>query len=308
MSNNAIIKSWTFEPSSPNATVRLLRARSAFKGWAAPPPWKEIQPFTRAQRWNVFFAFCPDGRLTAQHRDSLSRIGRLTGQTGLVVASPSINDINESSLPSVDAIYWKGLSGFDFSAYALALRALIRLSPGCDLYLQNDSVLGPLENLESLIPSMEWRLSGFLASSAIENHLQSYALFFKDLQSDLLRDLYPALSISRSLDNWRDVVLLQETKLARVASRRHAVGSLWFDPSAKRADKTLSRTLLERIPRYRTSSVTTYDPSLVRAAEMLADGFPFAKRSLFSRNRSLIDANHLVELLCNRGMAPELLE
>lgn len=308
MSNGQFLRDWDFEQSTPNATVRVLRARSMLKGWSQPPPWKEIRRFDKAPRWNVYFAFCPDGQLTAYHHDSISRLACLPGRTGLVIASPSQTDIPAESLQSVDAIYWKGLSGFDFSAYALTLETLAQLSPGCDLFLQNDSVFGPVGDLERLIGNMRWRLSGFLASSAVENHLQSYALFFRDLQPGLVRDLQSAVSLSRSMNHWYDVVLLQETRFARIASRRHSVGSLWFDPISNRAERPLISALVGKLTGYRSRPIITFDPSLIHAEELLNKGFPFVKRSLFARNRGLSDHQSLAKNLIGRGIPSRLLE
>lgn len=205
-------------------------------------------------------------------------------------------------------MYWKGLTGFDFSAYALTLHNLVRLSPGCDLFLQNDSVLGPFGDIDRLIANMRWRLSGFLASSAVENHLQSYALFFRNLQPDFVVDLRSALCVSRSLDHWYDVVLRQETRLARIANRRYTVGSLWFDPSANRAEVSLDKTLTRKLTKSGSGANQTFDPSLVHAVTLLEQGFPFVKRSLFTRNQSLVDQVRLAKVLGDLGFPFELLE
>ena len=181
-----------------------------------------------------------------------------------------------------DAATWKGTTGFDFSAYSLALRAVARSSPGADVFLMNDSVLGPFGDIDSVLRNTPWQLTGFTAWSAFENHVQSYALFLRDVTPDLIRGLRTVLLERTAFNRFQDVVNWQESRLARVASRTMPVGALWFEPRFDAGD-----------------------PSLVRAASLLRAGFPFLKRSLVGGKLAhRADQETLRGLLDERGHPP----
>ncbi|MDO8903179.1 hypothetical protein [Hydrogenophaga sp.] len=48
----------------------------------------------------------------------------------------------EALKPMCHALYWKTETGSDFSACAVALSELARLSPGADVWVKNDPVFG----------------------------------------------------------------------------------------------------------------------------------------------------------------------
>lgn len=174
-----------------------------------------------------------------------------------ICAAPSVDHVPRELIDRCESVCWKGLSGFDFSAFAIALELLAEKSPGCDVFVMNDSVLGPFADVDAMVETGQWRLTGFTASSAFENHLQSYAWFLRDLTPDIPRKLISVMSSAYSFNSFQHVVNCQETRFARVASRFGSVGSLWFGNHA-----------------------SVGDPSLYRALPLLDGGFPFLKRSL----------------------------
>lgn len=300
-----LVRDWTYQPSKPSALVRLMRLRSQARGWKPPPAWQVIRPIEPAQRWNMLFLYAPDGRLRAGQQDSLARLRNLRGRSAVVFASASPSDLPDV-VDGADALYWKGLSGFDFSAYAFMLQEVARHSPGADLYLQNDSVLGPFGDIDSLIEAAPWRLTGFLGSSAMENHLQSYALLFRGVDLELVEALEPVLSSRRALDSWKDVVCRQETRLARTASRSGcSVGALWFAPGAHEAETPLLGAAAMKAGLVRRAEQKVADPSLCNAADLIEEGFPFLKRSLFGRNQRFQERRRLERLLSLQGLSPE---
>jgi hypothetical protein len=209
-----------------------------------------------------------------------------------------------SKLGGVDAVYWKATNGFDFSAYALVLEEVAQRSPGADLFIQNDSVLGPFASFEQLVDSADWRISGFLASAAMENHLQSYALVFRSVDRDLAHALQPVLSTGRSLDRWRDVINVQETRLARIAwGRGLSVGALWYAPDAQPTEEGVVVQAAAQLGLVSRRKPDVRDPSLCRASELIEGGFPFLKRSLLGRNAHLQESPKLKHLLGLQGFA-----
>lgn len=83
----------------------------------------------------------------AGFHDSAAHLGRIlqrpaSEDTDLLVicACPENHAVLEELKPLCDALYWKAEQGWDFSAYALGLSELARLSPGADVLAMNDSL------------------------------------------------------------------------------------------------------------------------------------------------------------------------
>jgi len=262
---------WTFVPSRPPFIGRLSRAKSALTGWGPPPLHQVLRPPDPATRWNCYFLYLPSGQLTPAHLYTLDRLRALPGKLLAICATPQPASV-PAALADADALIWKGLSGYDFSAYALALRAIASGSPGADLFVMNDSVLGPFADLDRLFASAPWALTGFTASAMFENHIQSYAFLLRGVTGETVRALDQVMPAHRACDRYRDVVNLQETRFARFAARRMSVGALWHANDGS-------------------------DPSLDAAAWLLGQGFPFLKRSLLGRYARLQDEAALTAFL-----------
>lgn len=256
-------RSWTFAPSRPAFIGQLSRLKSMLTGWKRPPPYEVLRPLGPAPRWTCYFLYLPDGRLTPAHRYTLERLRASPGRLLAICAAPSPEAVPAELAALVDALVWKGLSGYDFSAYALALRAVAAGSPGADLFIMNDSVLGPFADLKPLLAAAPWALTGFTASAMFENHLQSYAFQLRCVTDETVRALEEAMPAARACDRYRDVINLQESRFARIAARRMSVGAFWYAESG--------------------------DPSLCAAQRLLDEGFPFLKRSLLDRHAHFQD-------------------
>lgn len=272
----ALRRDWTFTPSAPPLVARLSRLKSLLIGWRRPPEHRVLQPLVPAPRWTCYFIYAPDGRLTGAHRFTLARLRAGPGRLLVVCAVPSPEQVPAELAALTDALIWKGLSGFDFSAYALALRAVAAQSPGADLLIMNDSVLGPFTDVETLLAAAPWTLTGFTASARFENHIQSYAFHLRGVTGETVRALAPVMPEGSAYDRYRDVINLQETRIARLAARRMSVGALWY-----------------------TGDIA--DPSLGAAEYLLGRGFPFLKRSLVGRYAHFQDEAALRAFLTAQG-------
>lgn len=212
-------------------------------------------------RWVIYFAYLPKAHLYPQHLYTLQRL-REQSLPVLVVCATSDPAISGLIERYSDAIILKGLSGYDFSAYSLALNHLAERSPGSDVLIMNDSVYGPFTDLNHAMTAAPWDLTGFTSSQFVENHIQSYSFVLKNINTGLVRALGTPFKRFTCFNDFWTVVLTQETRFARIASRSMSVGSFWHSAS-----------------NYGT------DPSLHHALELVDNGFPFMKRSLLGKHR-----------------------
>ncbi|MBO9622437.1 MAG: hypothetical protein J7500_06975 [Sphingomonas sp.] len=272
-----LCRDWSFVPSSPTLLSRLSRAKSFLMGFRPAPPYRALLPVTRRSRWNCYFLYLPDGQLTPAHRFTLKQLRALPGGLLAIAAAPRAEDLAVLE-GSADALYWKGLRGFDFSAYSLALAEVAGRSPGADLLVMNDSVLGPFGDIEAAIARSPWDLTGFTASWLFENHLQSYAFHLREVTPERIRAFGSAIPQRVSLDSYRNVINVQETRFARLAARRMRVGAMWY-----------------------AKGPALHDPSLQCALDLAEAGFPFVKRSLLGRYSHFQDREAIEALLASHG-------
>lgn len=266
--DKGLIHNWWFEPSRADSWFRRERIRDALLRLRRAPPTRILRAATRQSRWLLYFAFLPDGRLTPAHRFTLERLAEQGIKLLVVCASRSADEVPAELHDVSDALIWKGLSGFDFSAYAAGLRHLARRSPGCDVFVFNDSVLGPFADLGAFLDRAQWDLTGMTGSRNDENHIQSYAFILRDLTRRRLRALMTIFPPGAAFNDFAAVVRSQETRFARVAARRMSVGAFWF--AAWHPENP--------------------DPTLFTADVLLDQGFPFIKKSALAKFRPVVGA------------------
>jgi lipopolysaccharide biosynthesis protein len=269
---------WDFVPT-PVQRWRIRQAvETVLRNSQPRPAWKAIVPLNAQPAWTVYFLFSPDGVFTPTHRFALERLRDAGHRLMVVCAAPSAAAIPAEVAAFADALYWKALSGYDFSAYSAALREISHKSPHADVLVINDSVYGPFTDVRSVLAQAPWELTGFTATSQVENHIQSYAFVLKDVTPARMRSLATVMFPWRALSHPHDVIQVQETRFARVAARSLRVGAYWF------AEK-------EQV----------LDPTLFRPIELIAAGFPFLKRSLTGKHQTLQDVEQIRELLFSLG-------
>jgi len=269
---------WTFCPTRASAGVWAIRYHSLVSGLRRRPAYSLIKPVFPAPRWTCYFIYLPDAQLSEAHRFTLRKL-RAIGRPILVIcATPNLDRMPSDLLDLCDALFWKSLPGYDFSAYRIGLDAIANGSPHADVFVLNDSVYGPFIQLEPFLSDPPWDLTGFTAFSLVENHIQSYAFHIKDVTTKLVSCLGPAMPRNLVCDDYRSVVYLQETRLARIAAKHMSVGSFWYADAARCGD-----------------------PTIYSGLDMMEYGFPFMKKSLFTRNKGLYDVDTLNRALLDRG-------
>ena len=252
---------WDFVASPVPRWRYRQRLSSLYGRICRQPQFSELITLGPKTDWAVYFAYLPDGRLTAAHRFTLGRLRDMNLNVFVVCAADEVSDVPDELRRYSDALYWKQLRGYDFSAYTLALNVISRKSPHSRVFFLNDSVFGPFRELREKIFDAPWDLTGFTASSQIENHIQSYAFSIADVTAQRVARLRPVLFPFVSLNHADAVILCQETRLARVASRSMSVGSYWYADAEK-----------------------VIDPTLARPFQLLEAGFPFLKKSLVGKH------------------------
>ena len=214
--------------------------------------------------WTLYFVYAPDGTISDAHRFTLARLDAMNRKLLIVCAAPTAQEVPAELADQADALIWKGLSGYDFSAYAAGLRHLAHQSRHADVLVLNDLIYGPFTDLAPLIARARWDLTGFTASTYQQNHIQSYAFLLRDVTPWRLRALWLVMAPGLAFDDIVSVINFQELRLAEVASRHMSVGSLWY-----------------------ASDVENTDPTLFTAEALLDQGFPFIKKSALGKKRRL---------------------
>lgn len=256
---DALVRNWTYRPSRPDH-ISALRRRWLARNTVTAPDFREITAPQPRVRWAVYFIYAPDGVLTPAHRFTLDRLSRAQAGLLVVFASASPDAVPAELVGMADALYWKALPGFDFSGYAIGLHAIAEHSPGADAFVMNDSVYGPFVDADTLWSCARWDLTGFTGSGNIENHIQSYAFILRDVSVPRMAGLQRVFCKETCYDTYEDVVFCQESLFARTAAKTMTVGALWY------ADYS-----------------TCADISVYAAGTLIADHFPFVKRSLYTK-------------------------
>ena len=268
---------WPFRRSRRSPRAFAGRVRAVVRSLRGAPARRELKPVTSRPRWSLYFIWAPDGRLEPCHHFTLAQLRARDAGLLVVVATDDPANVPAELHDMVDALWWKALPGYDFSAYAIGLQAIAQGSPGADTFVMNDSVFGPLVPVEPLLDT-PWELTAMTASSLFENHVQSYAFHLRDVTTRRLGPLASVLSTRWSVGQFQDVVFWQETRFARVAARSMSVGAWWW------AEQGAGRDLLLREPQ-----------------ALVAAGMPFVKRSLLGKWRSEEQAQWVVGLLRAHG-------
>ena len=274
---------WAFERSQPLPKIKFNRIRFACTKLTFPPWFKIINPVKKnfAKRWVLYFAYLPQGSLLPHHRYTLKKLHEQNLPVLLVCAVPS-PVVSKEFIDYSDALILKGLSGYDFSAYSIGINHIASNSPGSDVLVMNDSVYGPFSDINISFDSAPWDLTGFSSSTVVENHLQSYAFILRNLTPKLINMLGMPFSRFGCFDDYRSVILNQETRFASVASKKISVGSFWHDKSGMKMDISLHCAL-----------------------QLNSMNFPFLKRSLLGKKIGMQPLEKIKDILLSHGHPPD---
>jgi hypothetical protein len=265
---------WDFVPSKGAAFVHPWRRLTGVFRARPRPPYRVIRQLSPKRTWLVYFAYLPDAKVSLHHRYTLARLRDLALPVFVICATPTSDAIPPEFLEYSDALYWKHLSGYDFSAYTLAIEAIGKHSEGASALIMNDSMFGPFSDLRPFIEATPWVLSGFTASGSQENHIQSYAFILKEIEKHRISQLRSVLYEYFSFNHVDPVISLQELRMARVAARGMPVGAFWYS----------NGDLID-------------DPCLRKPFELLDAGFPYLKKSLLGKMQEFQSIEQTREVL-----------
>lgn len=255
-----VVSPWDFESEPVPRWLLRQRLELFARTVHRAPKWFVQKTVLPKPTWCVYFVYCPDGALSAAHRFALGSLRDFGENILTVCAAKSLDRVPTELWRYSDALIWKGLEGYDFSAYSIALNLIARRSPDSEVLVINDSVFGPFTNARRGFAETNWGMGGFTASSNLRPHVQSYAFWLRRVNRRSMarfsRVFFPAFALSE----YSAVIALQELRLAEVASGHLKVGAQWF------TDGTKLRDLSVEMP-----------------FELLDAGLPFLKKSLLHR-------------------------
>jgi lipopolysaccharide biosynthesis protein len=215
----------------------------------------------------LFVTHAPDGRLRRHVRHYLEALRRHGIKPVLIVAADGeFREADESLLALLAGLYVRQNVGFDFAAWAHALRQEPGLLNADILYLINDSMLGPLNEAKFAevlrrVRSSPNDLVGLTDSYERQWHIQSYfiALNSAALASPTFRAFFMKV---KNLSSKVDVVFTYETRLAPTMQAAGLRCEVLF-PARK-----------------------AHNRSLEEWRELIGSGFPFVKLAAL-RDQSL---------------------
>ncbi len=276
---DGLVQHWDFVPSRLSRRLWLRTSWRGITGMRLAPQHSDLKALSLQPAWLMYFIFAPGGHLNAGHEFTLARLRDMGLHLFVICAAPSPKDVPPRLLDMCDALYWKALSGYDFSAYSLGLNAIAAASPGATVLVMNDSMFGPFSDLRAFIDSARWELTAFTASSLYANHIQSYAFVVRGVEPRRLALMSRSLPRRTAFNHGFDVVFRQELMLAREAAKHMSVGAQWFSPDSHRVA----------------------DPTLARPFELVEAGFPFVKRSLLGKHAQFQNPQTVRALLRRLG-------
>lgn len=221
----------------------------------------------------IFAHYSNDGRISSSDAFFIAHL-RESGYSVVISSTATCDPIVHRALweqwrDRIDGLITRPNMGFDFASWSVALSAMKLDSEALNrIVLVNNSMYGPLFPLEPIIDSLASRgdFFGLTASQEFSPHLQSYFLGFNPV---VFRD--PAFR-----QFWEGKFGVK-SKWSTIFGRE-LTWERFFVKEGFRSVILMSGT--RGFPR---------NPLTFLWKELVSDGFPFIKKSLFSHNYDAID-------------------
>ncbi len=256
----------------------------------------------------LFSHFDTAGRILPYVRRYLSELSRCGFEIHLVSSSPNLNSSDRREVENAGVrVHCRENAGMDFASWQWALKHVVSLDDVDWLLLANDSVFGPIFDLEPIFRSQfaaDHDFWGITDSYEIDWHLQSYFLCLRGhvARSEAFREVlavdFPSLtkraiirrgeiSLSQSLlrAGFRGNAICPYDKLRRFRSfgRCNATHFYWDQLIARQRCPFIKRELIRdnpmrlASPRYWKGFLeryTSYDTSLISDAIRTVETIP----------------------------------
>lgn len=244
----------------------------------------------RHGRTALFITHCPEGRIRGHVEPYLRAFAENGTDLVLIIAADQHkNAVPQAILDLCASVYLRENRGFDFAAWAHVLLEDTDLLDSETLYLANDSLVGPLDRADfagllAKIDAFPEAVIGLADNFYYSHHLQS---FFLALKKRCLSS-YAFSQFLQAVANWPDKnAVITECELT-FSGRMRAAG-LGMRSLFSAQNKHMS---LVNDPR---NNRTLFDWE-----NMLAQGFPFVKRSLLGEHAAIGGAA-VREAIAERG-------
>lgn len=236
----------------------------------------------------LFVTFSPTGRVT---EPALVQARTWAAQGFAVIAIVVVNDLNLFDTRQ-DLDFCRGLLvrtniGYDFGAWAAAMRGIPDLHKARSVAIANDSVYGPFDNFVDMLGRVRASpadIVGLTESQEIRPHFQSFVIFFKHnaVRSRIFRRF------------WRSV---------RSGDRQWVIDR--YELQLVSQFKKFGLTAEALFP---TAAGEPGNPTLSNWRALIQSGFPFIKVQLLRDNPFGVDLDGWQEMVAAKGFDPALIE
>lgn len=227
----------------------------------------------------------------SEHAMLLARAWAAEGFSVVLIVSlsdPTTFDAGQD-LSFCDGVLLRSNVGYDFGAWAAAIRLMPDVHQARMLVIANDSVFGPLTGFKLFIDRVRQcsaDVVGAIDSVERAQHLQSFLIFFKTA----------ALESSVFKRFWRQV---------RNGDRAWAIRRYELQLQRRFADAGLKVRALYS-PATDHSGQT--NPTLAKWRELIEQGFPFIKVQLLRDNPTAVDISAWRSVLAEHGYDPTIVD
>jgi lipopolysaccharide biosynthesis protein len=264
----------------------LTRPRNAL---AVPYRWLR-KPGTLSGADVCFFVtYCPSGRVEPHAYFHAKAWAERNFKLILIVALDNIDIFaSDQDLRFAAGILLRQNEGYDFGAWAAALRLLPTTAESEMIAITNDSLYGPFNGFDNILARVKTSTAdivGLTESMEVQRHFQSYMLFFKR----------SAVTSRTFWKFWRRV---------RGGDRQYVI-----DQYELRLINRMEAAGLSAVSLFpaRNGSSTKSNPTLTRWRELIDQGFPFIKAQLLRENPVNVDVTGWREVIAARGYDPDLI-
>jgi SAM-dependent methyltransferase len=255
--------------------------------------WLTVPPGTVGQTEEIclFVAFAPDGTLPPLTKRYLAALRALGLRTVLCLNMINHDAPTDPSLAAqADHVLLRSNGGYDFAAWADILRAEPALWDSGLLMFANDSLVGPLDGLGTLMNRMRRSKADFIAmtdSRMYRPHVQSYLFSYKraGLASAAIRCFWSEIEV---LDDKQQVIQSYELALLDLAKTRAGLQVEVLFPTENLLGRDRRRLI-------------ALSPTHHLWRQLLRHGFPFVKAELLRLPPQGVRAGDVLQALVDRG-------